>query len=227
VTLPRAPARQGLQGAADERLHATNPNPDHAPPPGKEGVALLMSDSTNVLSPGRTTSEAVVRKSIMERVMRHQGKGRVVTTQFASNVHRRGPYPAPPCPGPRRRSARRTADAPRPCTCKPQASCAAARPWMRSASCECAPRARWRLQVLAKCEGTMSRRSSARTVQAPTRSPCMTIARARAQAGGREGRGGRVRAQAVLHRHEPDDVPGGCAPRGPRAIRPARARANV
>lgn len=57
--------------------------------PGKEGVALLMSDSTNVLSPGRTTSEAGVRKAIMERVMGHQGKGRVVTTQFASNVHRR------------------------------------------------------------------------------------------------------------------------------------------
>ena len=56
---------------------------------GKEGVALLMSDSTNVLSPGRTSSEAGVRKAIMERVMRHQGKGRVVTTQFASNVHRR------------------------------------------------------------------------------------------------------------------------------------------
>ena len=48
-----------------------------------------MSDSTNVLSPGRTTSEAGVRKAIMERVMGHQGKGRVVTTQFASNVHRR------------------------------------------------------------------------------------------------------------------------------------------
>ncbi len=48
-----------------------------------------MSDSTNVLSPGRTTSEETVRKALMERVMRHQGKGRVVTTQFASNVHRR------------------------------------------------------------------------------------------------------------------------------------------
>ena len=61
--------------------------------PGKEGVALLMSDSTNVLSPGRTTSEAGVRKAIMDRVMGHQGKGRVVTTQFASNVHRRARLP--------------------------------------------------------------------------------------------------------------------------------------
>ncbi len=80
------------------------PTPNHALPPGKEGVALLMSDSTNVLSPGRTTSEAVVRKSIMERVMRHQGKGRVVTTQFASNVHRRGPHTTLPRPPPAQRA---------------------------------------------------------------------------------------------------------------------------
>lgn len=40
-----------------------------------------MSDSTNVLAPGRTTSEAVVEKSLVERVLRHQGKGRVITTQ--------------------------------------------------------------------------------------------------------------------------------------------------
>lgn len=55
---------------------------------GKEGVALLMSDSTNVLSPGRTTSENVVEKAMIERVLGHQGKGRVLTTQFASNIHR-------------------------------------------------------------------------------------------------------------------------------------------
>ena len=73
-------------------LITTKPsNPTRTAPPGKEGVALLMSDSTNVLSPGRTTSEETVRKALMERVMRHQGKGRVVTTQFASNVHRRAP----------------------------------------------------------------------------------------------------------------------------------------
>ena len=40
-----------------------------------------MSDSTNVLSPGRTTSEAVVESSLIARVMGHQGKGRVITTQ--------------------------------------------------------------------------------------------------------------------------------------------------
>ncbi|KAL4450117.1 hypothetical protein ABPG77_010786 [Micractinium sp. CCAP 211/92] len=55
---------------------------------GREGVTLFMSDSTNVLAPGRTTSEAVVEKSLVERVLRHQGKGRVITTQFASNLHR-------------------------------------------------------------------------------------------------------------------------------------------
>eukprot|EP00884_Botryococcus_braunii_P003552 jgi/Botrbrau1/13198/Bobra.0351s0011.1 len=57
---------------------------------GKEGVALFMSDSTNVLSPGRTLSEAVVRDSLMEKVLAHNGKGRIITTQFASNVHRLG-----------------------------------------------------------------------------------------------------------------------------------------
>lgn len=55
---------------------------------GREGVALLMSDSTNVLSPGRTTSEDVVERSMINRVLGHQGKGRVLTTQFASNIHR-------------------------------------------------------------------------------------------------------------------------------------------
>lgn len=54
----------------------------------KEGVTLMMSDSTNVLSPGRTTSEADVAKALMHRVLK--AKGRVVTTQFASNVHRLG-----------------------------------------------------------------------------------------------------------------------------------------
>ncbi|KAL3693663.1 hypothetical protein R1sor_007314 [Riccia sorocarpa] len=54
----------------------------------KEGVTLMMSDSTNVLSPGRTTSEADVAKALMQRIS--VAKGRVITTQFASNVHRLG-----------------------------------------------------------------------------------------------------------------------------------------
>ena len=48
----------------------------------------MMSDSTNVLTPGRSASEAVVQKSVMERVMGHAGRGRVIITQFASNIHR-------------------------------------------------------------------------------------------------------------------------------------------
>jgi beta-CASP RNase J family ribonuclease len=55
---------------------------------GKENIALMMSDSTNVLSPGRTTSERVVQASIAEKVLAHAGKGRVICTQFASNLHR-------------------------------------------------------------------------------------------------------------------------------------------
>lgn len=54
----------------------------------KEGVTLFMSDSTNVLAPGRTASERVVEGSLIKRVLGHQGKGRVITTQFASNIHR-------------------------------------------------------------------------------------------------------------------------------------------
>lgn len=55
---------------------------------GNENVALFMSDSTNVLSPGRTTSEADVERALIRRVLGHAGKGRVITTQFASNLHR-------------------------------------------------------------------------------------------------------------------------------------------
>jgi hypothetical protein len=48
----------------------------------------MMSDSTNILSPGRTVSEAEVAKNLMQRIIEHPG--RVITTQFASNVHRLG-----------------------------------------------------------------------------------------------------------------------------------------
>ncbi|XAR50318.1 Beta-lactamase [Bertholletia excelsa] len=54
----------------------------------KEGVTLMMSDSTNVLSPGRTLSESVVADSLLRRIS--AAKGRVITTQFASNIHRLG-----------------------------------------------------------------------------------------------------------------------------------------
>ncbi|XVF08723.1 hypothetical protein REPUB_Repub07fG0027800 [Reevesia pubescens] len=54
----------------------------------KEGVTLMMSDSTNVLSPGRTTSERVVADALLRHIS--DAKGRIITTQFASNIHRLG-----------------------------------------------------------------------------------------------------------------------------------------
>ena len=54
---------------------------------GNEGVTLFMSDSTNVLSPGRTTSEALVANTLMNRVGAWD-QGRVIATCFASNIHR-------------------------------------------------------------------------------------------------------------------------------------------
>ncbi|KAG5537162.1 hypothetical protein RHGRI_024558 [Rhododendron griersonianum] len=54
----------------------------------KEGVTLMMSDSTNVLSPGRSLSETVVAEALLRRIS--ATKGRVITTQFASNIHRLG-----------------------------------------------------------------------------------------------------------------------------------------
>lgn len=54
----------------------------------KEGVTLMMSDSTNVLSPGRTTSEQKVADALLRHISATQG--RIITTQFASNIHRLG-----------------------------------------------------------------------------------------------------------------------------------------
>lgn len=53
---------------------------------GKEGVLLLMADSTNVERSGHTISE----KSIGETLNRilSNGKGRVIVATFASNIHR-------------------------------------------------------------------------------------------------------------------------------------------
>lgn len=51
----------------------------------------MMSDSTNVLTPGRTLSEAQVHRNLEARVALHHGKGRVIVTQFASNLHRHAP----------------------------------------------------------------------------------------------------------------------------------------
>ncbi|CAH9119531.1 unnamed protein product [Cuscuta epithymum] len=54
----------------------------------KEGVTLMMSDSTNVLASGRTISETVVAASLLRHIS--AATGRVITTQFASNIHRIG-----------------------------------------------------------------------------------------------------------------------------------------
>ncbi|KAK9104174.1 hypothetical protein Scep_021018 [Stephania cephalantha] len=54
----------------------------------KEGVSLMMSDSTNVLSPGRTTSESSVADALLRNIS--AATGRIITTQFASNIHRLG-----------------------------------------------------------------------------------------------------------------------------------------
>jgi mRNA degradation ribonuclease J1/J2 len=53
----------------------------------------MMSDSTNVLAPGRTTSERTVEAALAARVLGHAGKGRVICTQ----VRGRPPEPGAPC----------------------------------------------------------------------------------------------------------------------------------
>ena len=53
---------------------------------GDEGVDLLLSDSTNAETPGRTPSEAVVGP-VLSRIFDEAG-GRVVVACFASNLHR-------------------------------------------------------------------------------------------------------------------------------------------
>ena len=44
---------------------------------GNEGVDLMMSDSTNVLSPGRTISEQVVREAVTRRALEFNDSPRV------------------------------------------------------------------------------------------------------------------------------------------------------
>lgn len=53
---------------------------------GDEGVDVLLCDSTNVLRPGYTPSEAVVRKSIDEII--GNTDRRIIIATFSSNVHR-------------------------------------------------------------------------------------------------------------------------------------------
>jgi ribonuclease J len=53
---------------------------------GREGVDLMLSDSTNSERPGRTPSESVVGETL-ERIFRDASR-RVVVACFASNLHR-------------------------------------------------------------------------------------------------------------------------------------------
>jgi ribonuclease J len=53
---------------------------------GDEGVALLMSDSTNAEVPGSTASERTVGVSLREIIS--SAPGRVIVTAFSSHVHR-------------------------------------------------------------------------------------------------------------------------------------------
>lgn len=54
---------------------------------GDEGVLALVCDSTNVFVPGRSGSEGVIRKNLIDLVGKFPGK-RVVVACFASNVAR-------------------------------------------------------------------------------------------------------------------------------------------
>ena len=54
---------------------------------GKEGVRLLMSESTNALSPGFSASESKVEEELQE-IFERNTKGRIIVATFASNIYR-------------------------------------------------------------------------------------------------------------------------------------------
>lgn len=53
---------------------------------GEEGVLLLLCDSTNIERPGWGASESEVGPSLKD--IFHKAEGRVLVTQFSSNIHR-------------------------------------------------------------------------------------------------------------------------------------------
>ena len=54
---------------------------------GKEGVLLMMSDSTNAERPGITLSEKAVGKTF-EQIFNNAGGRRIIVATFSSNIHR-------------------------------------------------------------------------------------------------------------------------------------------
>lgn len=53
---------------------------------GQKGVSLLLSDSTNALNEGMSTSESKVDATLSEIFLRHSG--RIIIATFASNIYR-------------------------------------------------------------------------------------------------------------------------------------------
>ena len=53
---------------------------------GEEGVTLLMSESTNALNPGISTSESKVDEALKEVFKKHNS--RIIIATFASNIYR-------------------------------------------------------------------------------------------------------------------------------------------
>ena len=54
---------------------------------GKEGVSLLLADSTNALNEGFSTSESKVDEALQEIFIKHQNS-RIIIATFASNIYR-------------------------------------------------------------------------------------------------------------------------------------------
>ena len=53
---------------------------------GEEGVKLLLSDSTNALSPGSSNSESIVDEALSDVFAKHSS--RIILATFASNIYR-------------------------------------------------------------------------------------------------------------------------------------------
>jgi ribonuclease J len=55
---------------------------------GAKGVTLLLSDSTNALNEGFSSSESKVDEALQDIFLEHEGKGRIIIATFASNIYR-------------------------------------------------------------------------------------------------------------------------------------------